>query len=138
MTLFECNENNGLDNDASFNSTATVRIGIEDAFTKYKNERVVILEANKTQLISLPLNDIKYYRTYQFIAEGISGLKFKENITLKTEVKNISLFIQANKAIYKPADVIKFRILVLDEKLRPAALHKKSLNVYILVGGTEF
>lgn len=133
MTLFHCNENNGLDNDTSLNSTAIVRIGIEDVHTNYKNERSVTLEPNKTRLITLQLNDIKYYRTYQFIAEGVSGLKFKENVTLKTEIKNISLLIQTDKAIYKPADVIKFRILVLDHKLRPAVIDGKSMNVYILV-----
>lgn len=129
MTLFDCNQNSL----ASSNSTATIRIGIEDYFTNYKKQREITLQPNKTQLVALELNNIKYYRTYQFVAEGLSGLKFKQNITLKTETKNISLLIQTDKAIYKPADIIKFRVLVLDQKLRPAVLDGKSLSVYVLV-----
>lgn len=134
LTLYQCNQRNALDNDARANSTAVVRIAIVDHETNYKNERKIALKANnKTRLISLRMDDIKYYRTYRFIAEGISGLKFKENITLKTEIKNISLLIQTDKAIYKPADVIKFRVLVLDYKLRPADTSAKLLNIHILV-----
>lgn len=112
---------------------ATVLLGIEDGTTSYKNEQTVRLDSNKTYLISLPLDDIKYHKNYRFYAEGVMGLSFKENLTLRTETKNVSFLIQTDKAIYKPADIIKFRVLVLNSKLTPALLNANTLNVYILV-----
>jgi hypothetical protein len=44
--------------------------------------------------------------------------------------KKFYVFIQTDKPIYKPEDEVKFRILVLDKKLRP--YHLNNLNVYIV------
>ncbi|XP_055637469.1 thioester-containing protein 1 allele R1-like [Toxorhynchites rutilus septentrionalis] len=49
-----------------------------------------------------------------------TGLKNKvHEIELKVVGKTVALLIQTDKPIYKPGDTIKFRVLVLDRKIKP-------------------
>lgn len=67
------------------------------------------------------------------MAKGLSGIVFEHESQLSVESKNVSLFIQTDKAIYKPGETIRFRVLVLDRFLRPAEIKKDDLIVYITV-----
>ncbi|XP_016940135.3 CD109 antigen isoform X6 [Drosophila suzukii] len=61
---------------------------------------------------------------YNLTAEGISGVVFKNTTKLNyADVKPLT-FIQTDKATYKPADLVQFRILFLDEDTRPAVIDK--------------
>nr|XP_016940111.1 CD109 antigen isoform X3 [Drosophila suzukii] len=61
---------------------------------------------------------------YNLTAEGISGVVFKNTTKLNyADVKPLT-FIQSDKATYKPADLVQFRILFLDEDTRPATIDK--------------
>ncbi|XP_031621506.1 CD109 antigen-like [Contarinia nasturtii] len=108
----------------------TVRVAIEDGI-KYKNEANITISSSKTELVTLRIDNLEN-RGYRFVAEGLSGMNFTEMENLKIESKEVSLFIQTDKAIYKPGDSIKFRVLILDYKLRPVKLTPDSLlNVNI-------
>lgn len=48
-----------------------------------------------------------------------AGLTFEKRTDLKYNPKNFSMFIQTDKAIYKPSDKIRFRVLILDAKTKP-------------------
>lgn len=110
---------------------ATFRLSIQDGL-KYKNEKEVTVNSNQTELVTLKIGDLDLSKGYKFVAEGISGLIFKNESSLKIESKNVSIFIQTDKAIYKPGETIKFRVLVLDHELKPASLKSDSLlNIYI-------
>lgn len=110
---------------------ATFRLSIQDGL-KYKNEKEVTVNSNKTELVTLRIGDLDLSKGYKFVAEGISGFIFKNESTLKVESKNVSIFIQTDKAIYKPGETIKFRVLVLDNGLKPAILTANSLlNIHI-------
>lgn len=90
------------------------------------------IDSNKTELITLHIDDLNVNKGYKFVAEGVSGIIFKEESRLNVESKNVSIFIQTDKAIYKPGETIKFRVLVLDYELKPVTLTKdKLLNVYL-------
>lgn len=108
-----------------------MRLSIQDG-AEYKNEKEVTVKSNQTELVTLQIGELDVTKGYKFVAEGISGILFKNESTLKIESKNVSIFIQTDKAIYKPGETIKFRVLVLDAELKPAALNADSLlSVYL-------
>lgn len=116
-------------------SSPLVRLRIDDAAQNQIISRDVRLRSNKTRSVALPTDNIEYYKHYRFIAEGIQDISFKHNFSLRTEIKNISILIQTDKAIYKPADTVRFRVLVLNNQLTPVALRDNDLNVFIKVSG---
>lgn len=110
-----------------------IRLRIDDAAQNRIVGRDLHLISNTTNSVALSTDGVEYYKYYRFIAEGIEGISLKHNVSLRTEIKNVSIFIQMDKATYKPADTVRFRILVLNNKMTPAALPDNGLNVYIKV-----
>lgn len=56
------------------------------------------------------------------------GIQFNEEIDLVYDGKTESIFILLDKPVYKPGDVLKFRIIVVDVNTRPVA-DIKTVNV---------
>lgn len=107
-----------------------IRLSIEDGL-KYKNEKEIVITSNKTELVMLRIDDLNTTRGYKFVAEGLTGIIFKQESPLKIELKNVSIFIQTDKAIYKPGETVKFRVLVLDYELKPVTLTSDApLNIH--------
>ncbi|KAH8281352.1 hypothetical protein KR054_000019 [Drosophila jambulina] len=61
---------------------------------------------------------------YNLTAEGVAGVVFRNTTKLNYADEKPSTFIQTDKATYKPADLVQFRILFLDENTRPAKIDK--------------
>ncbi|XP_041450764.1 CD109 antigen isoform X1 [Drosophila obscura] len=61
---------------------------------------------------------------YNLTAVGVSGIVFENSTKLNRADDKPSTFIQTDKATYKPADLVQFRVLILDEQTRPAKLDK--------------
>lgn len=58
--------------------------------------------------------------TYKLTAEGLSGLIFKNESELYfNRYYGPKIYIQTDKAIYKPEDLLRFRFAILDEHSRP-------------------
>lgn len=112
----------------------TIQLSIED---EDENDTIITKDvtifSNETKVVALPVDELNVNNNLKFMAEGISGIIFKNFTLLNVESKNCSVFIQTDKAIYKPGESIKFRILVLDFNLKPAELHDITLKVYIMV-----
>lgn len=70
--------------------------------------------------------------TYKLKAEGVSGIIFKNESNIDFHAKSFSVFIQTDKAIYKPGDTVRFRVLVLDPNMKPADI-RGPLKIYITV-----
>ncbi|XP_031620960.1 CD109 antigen-like [Contarinia nasturtii] len=109
----------------------TIKLSIEDEDDTIVTKEVT-LTSDKTELINLPVDDLIVNNNFKFTAEGIDGIIFKNVTLLNVESKNCSIFIQTDKAIYKPGESIKFRILVLDFNLKPIELDNSHLKVYIM------
>jgi CD109 antigen len=62
---------------------------------------------------------------YKLKAEGISGLGFNNETSLNFISKSFSVLVQTDKAIYKPGDTIKFRVLALDANTKPLIVNKE-------------
>ncbi|TMW41504.1 hypothetical protein DOY81_013416, partial [Sarcophaga bullata] len=57
---------------------------------------------------------------YTLFAEGLSGFDFKNESRIIDSVnEGPKIYIQTDKAIYKPKDLVQFRFVVLDEHTRP-------------------
>lgn len=110
----------------------TIKLSIQDEDDSIITKELTIT-SDETKLIHMPVEDLIVNNNFKFTAEGISGIIFKNSTLLNVESKNCSIFIQTDKAIYKPGESIKFRILVLDFNLKPIELDDTKLKVYITV-----
>lgn len=113
-----------------------IRLRIEDEEEVISTKDVDIVQ-NETKLVVLPIQEISVNGYIKFVAEGISGISFMNSTLLNVESKNYSLFISTDKAIYKPGEIIKFRVLVLDFDLKPVELDDERLKVFLMVNVHE-
>lgn len=101
----------------------TLKLSIEnDAEVIAENE--VTFMSSGTEVLQLAVDDISVNNNFRFVAEGMAGLIFKNDSTLNVESKNCSIFIQTDKSIYKPNEMIRLRILALDFNLKPYPLEE--------------
>lgn len=110
-----------------------MRVAIRSKESKYRNFQEINILPNTTQTVTLRLNELNKYARHRLFVEALSGLKCVHNASLGVETKNVSIFIQTDKAIYKPDETIRFRVLVLDAKLRPVQLDEKSTSFLIYI-----
>uniref|UniRef100_A0A336LNM3 CD109 antigen n=1 Tax=Culicoides sonorensis TaxID=179676 RepID=A0A336LNM3_CULSO len=106
--------------------------GSEDSGAKFLKSQDVFLEPNSFKTVDFQFGDLKS-GTYQLNAEGLSGLVFHNTTDLEYNSKSFSVLVQTDKAIYKPADMIRFRVLVLDANTKPYVF-TGPLNVYLIDG----
>lgn len=66
------------------------------------------------------------------MAEGVSGIIFKNESHIHLHEKIQTVLVQTDKALYKPGDKVNFRILVLDLNLKPAVI-RGDMQVFITV-----
>lgn len=108
-----------------------IRVGIEGIQNKYTNFRETTLRPYTSELLRFATGFIEAGQ-YRLIAEGLSGIDFRNEKPINFVAKNASIFVQTDKAIYKPGDLIRFRVLVLDENMKPAA-SQVPINIFITV-----
>lgn len=110
-----------------------VKVSIIDVASDIDSKEIKVTPSHP-EMVSLQIGNLNLTRTYKIVAEGLSGIEFKNSSMLRIDNRNHTMFIYTDKAIYKPGETIKFRILVLDLNLRPAELKDAShLNVHITV-----
>jgi hypothetical protein len=85
---------------------------------------------NQNDIISLQLGDLSSIPGYKFRVEGSGAANFIEEAWLGYNAKSYSMMAQTDKTVYKPGDFVKFRVMVVDENLKPLKLIKK-LSVFI-------
>lgn len=103
----------------------TIRFTITDGLN-YNISETVTTRTSSTEFVILRIDDLPL-TGYKFVAEGLSGVTFKSESNLKIESKQVSIFIQTDKSIYKPGEKVKFRVLVLDSELKPVSLVENQL-----------
>lgn len=55
---------------------------------------------------------------------------FEQSVIIKTIQKRYSVFIQTDKAIYKPNDTVQYRVIVLDQDTKPYEVKKLDVLFY--------
>ncbi|XP_050076546.1 CD109 antigen-like [Anopheles maculipalpis] len=92
-------------------------LAITDASSVIEKQEIT-LNTGETRLVPFAIGDIPE-STYKLVAEGLSGLTFKNETDLEYQQKSFSVFVQTDKSIYKPGDTVRFRVLVLDPNTKP-------------------
>lgn len=112
-----------------------VRVLIEDERdgAEFQIHRFVAMNPNVTEVVSIPVGDVPSHRKYKFVVKGVSGIDMEHEENLHLQTENHILFIQTDKAIYKPNDCIRFRVLVLNLELKAAPIEKNELKINIIV-----
>ncbi|XP_062953550.1 CD109 antigen isoform X2 [Cynocephalus volans] len=108
-----------------------------EVFKTVSNLTVSVLEAEgvfekgsfKTLILpSLPLNSADEIYELRVTGRAQDEILFSNSTRLSFETKRISVFIQTDKALYKPKQEVKFRIVTLFSDFKP---YKTSLNILI-------
>lgn len=73
---------------------------------------------------------------YKLIAEGLTGIRFRDETEVLVLNKQISALVQTDKALYKPGDMIRFRVLVLDPNTKPVQVNG-GLQIHMLDGNAN-
>lgn len=68
----------------------------------------------------------------EFVLEVKDKGKFEERRTIVVNPKKHSVYVQTDKSVYKPADNIQFRVLILDGETRP--LNPTDVEIFITDG----
>ncbi|XP_017784771.1 PREDICTED: CD109 antigen-like [Nicrophorus vespilloides] len=100
----------------------------------YSVEDSATVLPHSTSIITLQIEDIEE-GFYKIIARGTGGVEFQSTAPLKFVKKSYSVFIQTDKAVYKPGDKVLFRALILNPDLKPAAdVRNEPVSVYVTDG----
>ncbi|XP_065357540.1 CD109 antigen-like isoform X6 [Calliphora vicina] len=100
---------------------ATIKVGITGP--SYNEAKTIDVSPSQTEVVNFEIPKLKSGK-YQLESEGIKGLIFKNSTELNFKNKEPKTYIQTDKAVYKPGDLVQYRIVVLDENTRPAKLEK--------------
>nr|BAR45594.1 thioester-containing protein 1 [Niponia nodulosa] len=82
-----------------------------------------------TKMLNLTIPDWWKPGSCELTVSGDKGIVFKRSASLGFNSKTSSVFIQTDKAIYQPGQLVQFRVLVVDPNLRPS--QTDDLNVFI-------
>uniref|UniRef100_A0A1A9VUW4 TEP1-F n=1 Tax=Glossina austeni TaxID=7395 RepID=A0A1A9VUW4_GLOAU len=96
--------------------SVTFNIGITGP--SYNHSKSVELSPKELKRIDFNVPELEK-GIYQLVSKGIRGLYFENTTYLSVEYSRPNLYIQTDKAMYKPGDLVQYRILILDENFRP-------------------
>ncbi|XP_023225702.1 CD109 antigen-like isoform X2 [Centruroides sculpturatus] len=97
--------------------------GLTEAVSKQ-----LVLHARETEIVELEIGDWKP-GLYNLTVEGHGGANFHNHTQLIYEHKSYSVFIQTDKAVYKPGQLVQFRAIVVDPYLIPSVLGTIDMHV---------
>ncbi|KMY88827.1 CD109 antigen [Drosophila simulans] len=97
--------------------SATFKVGILGS--SYTDFKTVELRPFSTQLLHFEIPALRTDR-YRLTAEGLGGVQFTNETQLHFESKQHTVLVQTDKSIYKPGDLVHYRVLILDANLKPA------------------
>ncbi|RWS30312.1 CD109 antigen-like protein [Leptotrombidium deliense] len=86
----------------------------------------------KNELLVIDVGDLTA-GTYKLRVSGKGGVEFKHENTIYLESKNILFFVQTDKAMYKPGQMVRFRYITTNQNLIPM----EGINVTVIVKDTN-
>lgn len=90
--------------------------------------KTALLKPSETQILKFEVGEWSS-GNYSLTVSGEGGLKFQNQTSLIYEPKSYSVFIQTDKAIYKPGQLVQFRIIVVNLYLLPSVTG--AIDIYI-------
>ncbi|XP_041675708.1 C3 and PZP-like alpha-2-macroglobulin domain-containing protein 8 [Drosophila eugracilis] len=82
------------------------------------SQKVKLDKVDNNKQVTFKLPDLEEGE-YNLRAEGILGLEYRDTRDIIWESPTPIVYVQTNKFTYQPGDTIHYRVLVLDELLRP-------------------
>ncbi|GBM39099.1 CD109 antigen [Araneus ventricosus] len=108
-----------------------MKIGIEGPADNGQYNSIgkqITLNSGETQILNFEIGEWSS-GNYSLIVSGEGGMAFENQTILTYEHKSYSVFIQTDKAIYKPGQLVQFRVLVVNPHLLPSVTG--AINMYI-------
>uniref|UniRef100_A0A182NVB2 TEP1-F n=1 Tax=Anopheles dirus TaxID=7168 RepID=A0A182NVB2_9DIPT len=95
-------------------------------------QRSTIVDVRKYQMrqVDLQIPNIAPSGTVKLMIQRIDGVTYNQEVDLDVQRNLLNGLIQIDKPVYKPGDMVKFRVIVLDTDLKPPA-NLKSIQVRI-------
>ncbi|XP_011051552.1 PREDICTED: CD109 antigen-like isoform X2 [Acromyrmex echinatior] len=93
--------------------------------------RTIVVEPYSTHILQLNIGETTPGK-YKLTARGLSGIDFYKSKDIEYVHKSYSVFIQTDRAIYKPGHKVMFRCIILDSRLRPSIMRPS--DVYVIDG----
>uniref|UniRef100_A0A1I8MBJ9 A-macroglobulin complement component n=1 Tax=Musca domestica TaxID=7370 RepID=A0A1I8MBJ9_MUSDO len=104
---------------AAFDTYETARIKIGISGPSYNETKTIEIPVMGSQLVDFEVPKLRE-GIYELQTEGLQGLIFRRNATLIFEPYSINVYIQTDKALYRPGDLVQYRIIALDAGAKPA------------------
>ncbi|KAL9927450.1 thioester-containing protein 3 [Glossina fuscipes fuscipes] len=114
-------------------ATEPVKVKVGILGSTYSESKTIEVRPLSTELIEFEIPALKNDR-YKLVAEGLTGINFANETELNFDHKQHTVLVQTDKAIYKPTDLVQFRILIMDANLKPARNYP-STHITIRDGG---
>lgn len=118
----------------NFETKVDVEISITgdlDDGRKYESKHLITLKNDRSQLIVFEMKD-QQLGNYWIEAKSSDVEKLNYSVALHLATKKFSVFVQTDKAIYKPNDVVQFRVLLLNSETCP--FETKKVEIFITDG----
>ncbi|XP_043259825.1 CD109 antigen-like isoform X1 [Colletes gigas] len=115
-------------------TTSTIYIelnGFLDNGDTFNVSQITRVQPYFTRTIQLEIGDIVPGK-YELIARGLAGIEFSDSKPVEYIHKSYSVFIQTDRAIYKPGNKVMFRCILLNSRLRPTLA--RLIDIYIMDG----
>ncbi|XP_067205128.1 thioester-containing protein 1 allele R1-like isoform X2 [Linepithema humile] len=113
-------------------STISVELSGElDTGKIFNISRTAEVQPYSTKILQFDIGETTQGK-YKLTARGLSGIEFHSSKDVDYVHKSYSIFIQTDRAIYKPGHQVMFRCMILDSRLRPSIVGPT--DVYILDG----
>ncbi|XP_012136997.1 thioester-containing protein 1 allele R1 isoform X2 [Megachile rotundata] len=93
--------------------------------------QITNVQPYSTRILQFDVGDIIPGK-YQLVARGLSGIDFSNSKPIEYIHKSYSVFIQTDRAIYKPGNKVMFRCILLNSRLRPTL--DRLMDVHIMDG----
>lgn len=71
--------------------------------------------------------------TYKLTANGVGGITFSNSTDLEYKHKSLSVFIQTDKAVYKPGQLVRFRVVIVSPQLKPSVIGAFDMHISVSV-----
>lgn len=109
-------------------------LGVSSSGKPYSTQDTITVQPYTTRIARLEIGDIDP-GDYRLSVRGYGGVQFQKSTPLQYLKKSYSVFIQTDKAVYKPGHKILFRAIALNSQLKPAAeVRNEPLNIHISDG----
>nr|XP_014289274.1 CD109 antigen-like isoform X3 [Halyomorpha halys] len=105
--------------------------GKQDSGGMFKTSQFMAVEPYVSRILQLKIGDIGP-GNYNLTVRGEGGLNFYNTTNLSYVHKSYSVFIQTDKAIYKPGHKVQFRAIALNAHLKPSITG--TLDIHITDG----